>query len=157
MHFGLLCFLLRFILTKLNANRKKFQYSVNGAQIVVGSFVLKAAPIASASFITRKAWKKMTDLTAGIICIQTTEDYMRIGPFVFDDHLSESFIEHKIHETLIENNLDYIIADMVEDIVVIFVNDDFEGIYSPKIEDVWPRDFGPKQFVERMFKKGGEK
>ena len=99
----------------------------------------------------------MTDLTAGTICIETTEFFIRIEPFVFDDHLSDSFIKHKIHEALLEYDLDFIIADMVEEIVVIFVNDDFEGIYKPKIEDVWPRDFGPKQFVKRMIKKGGEK
>lgn len=99
----------------------------------------------------------MTDFTTGVICINTTEDFMRIGPFVFDGNLSDSFIKHKIHEVLIEHEFDYIVADMVEDIVVIFSNDDFDGIYSPKIEDVWPRDFGPKHFLKRMTKKGGEK
>ena len=99
----------------------------------------------------------MTDLTVGIISIETTTEYMDIGPFIFDGHLNDTYIEHKIREVMFEEGLDYISADMVEHIVVVFDNDDFGGIYIPKIEDVWPREFGRKKSEFRSVKKGGEK
>lgn len=99
----------------------------------------------------------MNEIVAGIICIKTDDGMMEIGPFVFDENLNDTFIKNKIHETLLEHDCDYYGVENVEDIIVVFASDDFEGLYSPKIEDVWPRDFGPAKFLRRKTKEGGEK
>lgn len=96
----------------------------------------------------------MIDVIAGTICIETDDVIMKIGPFIFDEPLNDTFIKNKIHETLLENELDYYTAEDVEDIVVLFMNRDFGGVYTPKIEDVWPRDFGPKGFKRYVTKRG---
>lgn len=89
-------------------------------------------------------------MEVGLICIKTTDGMtFKIGPFVFDDKLSDLFIRNKIHETTLEYEYDYYDMIDVEDIVVIFTSGDFDGIYSPNIEDVWPHDFGPENLVNR--------
>lgn len=85
-----------------------------------------------------------------IIRIETTYDMtFKIGPLVFDGKLSDLFIRNKIHETMLEHGCDYYDIIDVEDITVVFTIDDYIGIYSPNIEDVWPHDFGPENLVNR--------
>ena len=129
---------------------------MNGAKIGTALISPGLAPIVTASFTTRKVYK-MKDDTYGVICIDTNDSMMRIGPFRFTDSLSDSYIKNKIRKVLFENECDYIRVDEVTEIVVIFATDDFDGMYYPKIEDVWPRDFGPKEYINRIRKKGGEK
>lgn len=92
----------------------------------------------------------MEALIVGTICINTDDSMMRIEPFVFDEPLNDILINNKIHETLLENGFVYYTAEDIEDIVVITVGEGFDCIYSPKIEDVWPRDFEPKGFKRYM-------
>lgn len=90
------------------------------------------------------------NMVAGTISIETTDGMMfKIGPFVFDDKLIDFFIRNKIHETMLERGYDYYDTYDVENIVVSFSTECFDGIYSPNIEDVWPRDFGPENLVNR--------
>lgn len=96
----------------------------------------------------------MKDLIAGLIYINADDSMMRIGPFIFDDPLNDSFIKNKIHESLLKNGLAYYTTEDIEDIVVIAAGEGFECIYSPKIEDVWPRDFGPIGFNRYVTKRG---
>ena len=81
------------------------------------------------------------EIITGTICIDIDDAYMKIGPFIFEDTLNDTYIKNKIHETLLKYGYEYYTAEDVEDIVVVFDADDFGGVYSPKIEDVWPKDF----------------
>jgi hypothetical protein len=101
--------------------------------------------------------QEMSNATIGMICIKVKRNTMRIGPFTFDENLSNTFIENEIYEALLEHGYDFYGVDDVDDIVVVFVNDDYDGIYSPNIEDVWPRVFGHRQAIEREQRKEGEK
>lgn len=94
------------------------------------------------------------EIITGVICIDTDDAYMKIGPFTFEDTLNDTYIKNKIHETLLKNGYEYYTAEDVEDIVVVFEADGFGGVYSPKIEDVWPKDFGPKGFKRYVTKRG---
>lgn len=97
----------------------------------------------------------MIDLMVGMICIETTDAYMKVGPFIIPDgEVSNTFIKNKIHESFIENDCDYYTADDIENLALIALCDEFEMVLSPKIEDVWPRDFGPKGFKRYVTKRG---
>lgn len=74
----------------------------------------------------------MKDLIAGTICISADDSMMRIGPFVFDEPLSDTFIKNKIHESLLENGFDYYTAEDIEEIVVIAVGENIDCVYLPK-------------------------
>lgn len=98
----------------------------------------------------------MSYMMAGIIHIETLDAMMKIGPFILDEPVSDEIIKNKIHEVLLEHNLDNISIGYVEDVVFIGTTGDEDVIYSPNIVDVWPRDFGKDRFT-MIEKKEGDK
>ena len=99
----------------------------------------------------------MKDDMFGIILIETHNSRMYIGPLSFSEKLDDSFIKNTIRDVLTKNDCDFINMKEVTEIIVVFDCDDFCGLYTPKIEDVWPREFGYVYFIKRIIKKGGEK
>ena len=93
-------------------------------------------------------------MMAGIICIDTNDAMMKIGPFILDEPVTDEIIKNKIHEVLLEHELDYYSSEDVEEIAFVGTTGDSDILYSPKIVDVWPRDFGKDRFKIEHKKEG---
>ena len=98
----------------------------------------------------------MDKTTGFVICIESTDAYMYIGSMHTNKLITNSLITSVIRGVLTENNQTEYSASDIEEIVVLIGCDTFEMLYSLKIEDVWPSEFGPKNET-RNYKKGDEK
>lgn len=98
----------------------------------------------------------MDQLVGFTICIETTDSFMKIGPMFTDGAITNSIIKDAIRSVLTENNQTENSASDIEEIIVIGIGDTFSMMLTPKIEDVWPFEFGPKNDTWDYWK-GGDK
>lgn len=97
----------------------------------------------------------MNETCAFTICICTDNGMYKFSAFT-NKALSNELISDVIREGYSRIGCDYISADSVEDIIIVFASDTFDGIISPEIDDVWPSDFSSKKCNCDKCKKGGE-
>ena len=98
----------------------------------------------------------MNEVIGFTICIESTDAYISIGPLFTDTAITNAYITSIIRDVFIENNQTNYSASDIEDIIVVGFGDTFEMILSPKIEDVWPSEFGTKNATYKHWK-GGDK
>lgn len=98
----------------------------------------------------------MNEIMGFTICIESTDAFMRVGPVFTDRAITNSLITDVIRDVFTENNQTEYSASDIEEIIVLGLGDTFDMILTPKIEDVWPSEFGPKNET-RNYWKGGDK
>ena len=97
----------------------------------------------------------MNEICVFAICVCTANGMYRfIG--ATDGPINNELISNVIRDGFAEIGHECIPIDSVEDIVVPFSADTFDGVISPKIEDVWPIDFARETTDCYKCKKGGE-
>lgn len=97
----------------------------------------------------------MNEILVFAVCVLTDTEMHRFTA-VTNCPLNNELISNVIRDGFNELDRDYISADSVEDIVVVYASDTFDGILSPEIDGVWPSDFGTKKCNCDKCKKGGE-
>lgn len=95
----------------------------------------------------------MNEVIGFIIAIETNDAYINIGPCFTDGPINDTLIKDNIRTTLSANGQAYYNVDEVEDIFFIGLSDTFDMIYSPKISDVWPAEFGHSKTRKIHYKK----
>ena len=90
------------------------------------------------------------------IRVITIDANVEIAPLFTLKPVDNSLIKTVIRGFFTKNKLTRYASSDIDEILVIGVGDDFNMVYSPKIEDVWPSEFGPKNET-RNYKKGGDK
>lgn len=98
----------------------------------------------------------MNEFIGFTICIEATDAYMNVGPVFTNKPINNSLIETVIRDVLTENNQTNYSTSDIEEIIVVGIGDTFDIILQPKIEDVWPSEFGTKNNT-RKYWKGGDK
>ena len=97
----------------------------------------------------------MNDILVFAVCIKTENGMYRFTAAT-DGPITNDLISNVIRDGFAVTGHDYISADSVEDICVVFASDTFDGMLDAEIDDVWPSDFRSKKYNCDRCKKGGE-
>ena len=99
----------------------------------------------------------MNEIMGFIICIETDDAFMRVGPVLTNRPINNALIKDVIRDAFTDNNQTNYSASDIEDIFVVGINDTFDMILSPKIQDVWPPEFGTKNETRNYWEGGTKK
>ena len=97
----------------------------------------------------------MNEILGFIIRIETKDAYLKIGPVFTKTAITHTLITDVIRDILTDNNQTHYSVYDVEDITVVGIGGSLDMVLHPKIEDVWPIEFGSKNET-RNYWKGGE-